>query len=94
VSFDCDTGPRDIIRHDIDGFLVAPGDAGAMEWALEKLMLDDGLRGDFASRAIEARERFSLKKISSMWEEVFATPPHRARPADLPVKKQPEARIP
>jgi glycosyltransferase involved in cell wall biosynthesis len=94
VSFDCDTGPRDIIRHDIDGFLVAPGDAGAMEWALEKLMLDDGLRCGFASRAIEVRERFSLRKISSMWEEVFATPPRRARPADLPVEARPEARIP
>jgi glycosyltransferase involved in cell wall biosynthesis len=71
VSFDCDTGPRDIIRHDVDGFLVAPGDSKAMEAALDTLMADGQLRENFALRAIEARERFSMKKISGMWEDLF-----------------------
>jgi glycosyltransferase involved in cell wall biosynthesis len=71
VSFDCDTGPRDIIRHDVDGFLVAPEDTKAMEAALDTLMADEQLREDFALRAIEARERFSMQKISSMWEDLF-----------------------
>lgn len=74
VSFDCDTGPRDIIRHDVDGFLVAPDDVQAMETALGTLMLDEQLRSNFAVRAIEARERFSMKKISSMWQDLFS--PH------------------
>ena len=71
VSFDCDTGPRDIIRHEVDGFLVAPDDAVGMELVLDRIMGDDQLRGNLASRAIEARERFSMEKISSMWEELF-----------------------
>jgi glycosyltransferase involved in cell wall biosynthesis len=71
VSFDCDTGPRDIIRHGVDGFLVAPDDGAGMEAALATLMGDDRMRARFAARATEARERFSLKKISSMWEAVF-----------------------
>jgi glycosyltransferase involved in cell wall biosynthesis len=79
VSFDCDTGPRDIIRHDVDGFLVAPGDTKAMEAALDTLMADEQLREDFALRAIETRERFSMKKISSMWEELF-------RPIETPAR--------
>ena len=78
VSFDCDTGPRDIIRHEMDGLLVAPGDMAGMELALDRLMVDEQLRRQFASRAVEARERFSLKKISGMWEELFALPSHRA----------------
>lgn len=78
VSFDCDTGPRDIIRHEVDGLLVTPGDTVGMELALDRLMVDEQLRRQFASRAIEARERFSLKKISDMWEELFALPSHRA----------------
>jgi glycosyltransferase involved in cell wall biosynthesis len=85
VSFDCDTGPRDIIRHKVDGFLVAPDDTVGMELLLDELMGDDGLRDNLASRASEARERFSMEKISSMWEEVFM--PHCARiervPTDL-----------
>lgn len=71
VSFDCDTGPRDIIRHGQDGFLVEPGDADGMALALETLMLDDGLRAAFAARAAEARERFSMEKVALMWETLF-----------------------
>ena len=71
VSFDCDTGPRDIIRHGIDGILVAPGDVEGMASALDILMRDSHVRARFARRAIDARERFSMKKISRMWETVF-----------------------
>lgn len=73
VSFDCDTGPRDIIRHDIDGFLVTPADVEGMQLAVEKLMLDTALREAFSRRAQEARERFSMEKISCMWEGLFLT---------------------
>ena len=71
VSFDCDTGPRDIIRHGIDGLLVAPGDADGMASALDRLMCDAHARAGFAQRAVDARERFSMVKISRMWEAVF-----------------------
>lgn len=71
VSFDCDTGPRDIVRQGVDGFLVRPGDTAGMEAALDGLMRDAALRAQFAARAIEARERFSMDKISRMWEALF-----------------------
>jgi len=74
VSFDCDTGPRDIIRHGIDGLLVAPGDADGMASALDRLMCDAHARAGFAQRAVDARERFSMVKISRMWEAVFTAP--------------------
>jgi glycosyltransferase involved in cell wall biosynthesis len=78
VSFDCDTGPRDIIRHGIDGVLVAPGDVDGMASALDTLMGDRRARARFAQRAVDARERFSMEKISRMWEAVFtpSTCPH------------------
>jgi len=71
VSFDCDTGPRDIIRQGIDGVLVAPGDVEGMASALDTLMRDSHARARFAQRAVDARERFSMEKISRMWETVF-----------------------
>lgn len=71
ISVDCDTGPRDIIRHGVDGFLVAPNDPEKFASALEQLMRDAALRGQFAVRAVDARERFSIEKIAGMWEALF-----------------------
>lgn len=71
VSVDCDTGPRDILCHDIDGLLVPQDDMDALVKALATLMRDDKLRRRYAARAIEARERFSLERICGMWERLF-----------------------
>lgn len=71
VSVDCDTGPRDIIRHGIDGLLVPVDDTGALADALDRLMNDDGLRATFSARALDAKERFSVEQIASRWEALF-----------------------
>ena len=72
VSFDCDTGPRDIIRHEINGLLAPPEDMPALARALARLMDDDTLRECYARRAGEVGERFSLERISAMWEGFIA----------------------
>jgi glycosyltransferase involved in cell wall biosynthesis len=71
VSVDCDTGPRDIVRHGVDGLLVAPGDTDGLKAALSRFMQDSGLRTAFGLRAVEARERFSIQRVAGMWEELF-----------------------
>lgn len=72
VSFDCDTGPRDIIRHQVDGMLVPNGDIYKLKLALADLMADDALRQQMANQAIEVRKRYSIEKIAGMWEKLFA----------------------
>jgi glycosyltransferase involved in cell wall biosynthesis len=71
ISFDCDTGPRDIIRHGVDGLLVPPGNTNDMEHALSTLMGNESLRSQFSEHAIDARVRFSMDKIAGMWEDLF-----------------------
>jgi glycosyltransferase involved in cell wall biosynthesis len=71
VSFDCETGPRDIIRNEVDGLLVPAGDLTAMVGALRQLMSDTTLRARMGSRAEEVRERYSLERVTSMWEQLF-----------------------
>jgi glycosyltransferase involved in cell wall biosynthesis len=72
VSYDCDTGPRDIIRDGIDGLLVRPvGDVDALAAALSQVMGDDALRTRMASRAGEAAERFSMQHILTLWDELL-----------------------
>jgi glycosyltransferase involved in cell wall biosynthesis len=73
VSFDCDTGPRDIIRHNEDGILVPPvDDVQGLAAALENLMQDDELRRRMAEKATEVRQRYSFKNILEMWDKLFA----------------------
>ena len=71
VSVDCDTGPRDIVRHGIDGLLAPPNDSAALADALGRVMGDAILRGQLAAHAAQARERFSIEKIGQMWETLF-----------------------
>lgn len=71
VSFDCDTGPGDIIRQGLDGLLVPPGDVVGLTAALDRLMSDAVLRQSFSKRAVEVRERFSMERIAGMWESLF-----------------------
>jgi glycosyltransferase involved in cell wall biosynthesis len=82
VSFDCDTGPRDIIRHGVDGLLVPPQDAPGLEHALDRLMEDTRLRAEMACLAADARRRFSIEKIAAMWEELFNSLSGTGRVAD------------
>ncbi|TCS34319.1 glycosyltransferase involved in cell wall biosynthesis [Paucimonas lemoignei] len=71
VSFDCDTGPRDIIRHEVDGLLVSLGSEAELLGALDRLMKDGDARAALAARASDARERFSIEKVARMWEQLF-----------------------
>ncbi len=71
ISFDCETGPRNIIRDGKDGFLVPKEDTLALASALERLMADEGLRMRFGHAAREARDRFALERVAQIWESVF-----------------------
>ena len=72
VSFDCDAGPRDIIRNEQDGLLVPAEDVAALADALDRLIFDDDLRKRFAVQAKQNWERFTIETISQMWESLFA----------------------
>ena len=71
ISFDCDSGPRDIIRHEVDGLLVTPDDISGLAAAMERLMSDEGARARMASRATEIRDRYGLEIILNQWDELF-----------------------
>jgi len=71
VSYDCDTGPRDIIRHGVDGILVPEADLAALSRTLTALLGDSDCRKRLGQRALEVRERFSESSVMRKWKELF-----------------------
>jgi glycosyltransferase involved in cell wall biosynthesis len=71
VSVDCDAGPRDIVRHGVDGLLVPQDNPAALVNALQRLMDDNRLRDTYAAKAVEVRQRFSILSMVSQWQRLF-----------------------
>ena len=72
VAFDCETGPREIVRSGIDGVLVRPdGDVEALAAHLSDLMGNPDKRKAYARRAVDVLDRFSTARVMALWAEVF-----------------------
>jgi glycosyltransferase involved in cell wall biosynthesis len=71
VSFDCPSGPRDIIRPGVDGVLVPPQDVDSLAKSLEELMRDPQRRQRLAEGAMSVVCRFSEDQVMAAWNEVI-----------------------
>src|SRR5690606_4177071 len=72
VAFDCETGPREIIRNGIDGLLVTPAeDDEALAAHLAHLMGRPELCETLSRRAIDVRDRFSTARVMALWNHLF-----------------------
>jgi glycosyltransferase involved in cell wall biosynthesis len=80
IAFDCDSGPAEIIRTDIDGVLVPAGEVDRLVQEMNRLMGDDSERVRLGREAEAVTRRFSLTRIMQLWESV-ADGPASARPA-------------
>lgn len=72
IAYDCDVGPRELIRRGIDGVLVEPAESvPALAQAMAHLMADENLRQRYGSRAVDIRDRYSMRQISGRWQALF-----------------------
>lgn len=72
VAFDCETGPREIVRNGIDGVLVNPSeDVEALAAHLSDMMAREAQRKAYAKRAVDVRDRFSTTRVMALWRQVF-----------------------
>jgi len=71
VSFDCTSGPREIIRDGVDGILVPDGDMAGLAKAMDRLMKNDSERAMLAKNAPEILSRVAIDVVAKQWTNLF-----------------------
>ncbi len=71
VSFDIETGPSDIVRDGVNGYLVPSGDTEAMAEKICRLIEDSILRKQFSDAAVLDMEKFDEGRILELWERLI-----------------------
>ena len=72
VSFDCATGPADMVEDGRTGFLVPEGDVGGLARALRALARDEPLRRRLGAAGAERVEAFSPARVGARWDALLA----------------------
>lgn len=71
VSFDCFTGPNEIIAHQVNGLLIEDQDFNALKNALNCLVENNQLYTTLKSNALKSVQRFDIKNIKTYWRELL-----------------------
>lgn len=71
VAFDCKCGPKDIIKHGENGYLVTNGDIQGLAEAMMKLMADETTRKRCSANARQIVETYSEETVMARWIRLF-----------------------
>ncbi|MDD5216854.1 MAG: glycosyltransferase family 4 protein [Candidatus Omnitrophica bacterium] len=69
ISFDCQSGPKELIQNKVNGILVTAGDVNALASEMDRLMTEESERRRLAMRAAEIKEQYSMKNIMKLWDD-------------------------
>jgi glycosyltransferase involved in cell wall biosynthesis len=72
VSFDCPTGPAEVIENGHNGLLIPPEDPAALAAGIRELIGDRERRRAMGAAALRTSAQFSIPRITTRWEELFA----------------------
>ncbi len=73
VSFDCPTGPSEIIEDNENGFLVPTYNIEEMAEKILKLMEEKETRKRFSDNSQKNIENFSKRNIIKKWKDIIDT---------------------
>jgi glycosyltransferase involved in cell wall biosynthesis len=71
VSFDCPTGPGDVIDDHRNGVLVPVGDVEGLATAMLELITDDALRRRLGEAAALTAHDYTLDAVGARWQVLF-----------------------
>jgi glycosyltransferase involved in cell wall biosynthesis len=79
VSFDCPTGPAELIDDHENGLLIKPKTIANFAAGLKEMIEDDELRRRCAAGAVETAAEYSMELLGPRWEETLETALERHR---------------
>ena len=71
VSFDCPTGPAEIIRDDVDGYLIPQGDVKQMADKMELLITNEECRKRLSEKSAGNLYLFRKSEIIKRWKALI-----------------------
>lgn len=71
VSFDCPTGPAELLAHGASGLLVPAENAAALAAAMLQCMSDPLLRSQLGRAARSSAAAYSLDAVMAQWQVLF-----------------------
>jgi glycosyltransferase involved in cell wall biosynthesis len=71
VSFDCPTGPADVVDDHRNGLLIPPKDVDALAAGMLELIEDEDLRRRCAAGAVETAREYSMDAVGPQWERLL-----------------------
>ena len=73
ISYDCPTGPAELIEHGVNGFLVEMGNEARFSELLQQMIERDDLRAQFSQNARASMQRFQAERVLRQLEDLIAT---------------------
>ena len=71
IAYDCPCGPRGIIAHGEDGFLIENGNEADYIQAVETLIENSSLRKGMGQKAKISSEKYQIDAIMHTWNQLF-----------------------
>ncbi|OXA77455.1 hypothetical protein B0A58_05660 [Flavobacterium branchiophilum NBRC 15030 = ATCC 35035] len=71
IAYNCPNGPKEIIQHQINGFLVQNSNEVSYLEFLEQLMVDESLRIKMGKESAKLAKKYELDQIMYQWHELF-----------------------
>lgn len=71
VSFDCESGPSDIIQHEVNGYLVKAGNIDLLAYGMDYLISKPELRLEYGNAARNSMNKYFPEVIVDKWNKIL-----------------------
>lgn len=70
IVYDCENGPRDIIKNGVNGYLIPDGNSEVFKSKLQILINDVNLRDSFVEKSSNTVDNYSVEVVMKSWNNL------------------------